>query len=78
MTEFAMGFEATARVILLFFGGCVAVVLLAALMMLALILAATVFDWITNSLAKRWEKKGHVPRNKLERIILESFRRKGG
>lgn len=78
MAFFQTGFYATARILLLFLGGCAAVVLLLGVVVLALIIAAVVFDWITNSLARRWTKNGHKPRSKLERIILDAFQRRDG
>lgn len=77
MADFLLGFELTGRVLLRIAGGCAAALLLALTVFIVLVLSAAAFDWITNSLARRWEQKGHNPRNKLERIIQESFRRKG-
>lgn len=78
MAEFVIGFESTGRVLLRIAGGCCAVLLLALTVLLVLVTFAALFDRVTDSLAKRWEEKGHRPRNRLERIILESFRRMAG
>lgn len=78
MTEFLVGFCATGRILLRIAGGCAAAVLLALAVLLVLITASVTFDWITDSLGRRWERKGHKPRNRLERIILEASRNRGG
>lgn len=77
MADFQFGFEITGRVLLQIAGGCAAALLMALTVFLVLVLSAAAFDWITDCLARRWEQKGRTPRNRLERIILESFRRKG-
>lgn len=77
MAEFQVGFYATRHVLLRIAGGCAAALLLVLAVLLVLGLAAVVFDWITNGLGRRWERKGHKPRNRLERIILDAFRSRG-
>lgn len=77
MDAFLIGFETTMHILLLIAGGCVAVLLLVLVVLLVLIIASAVFDWATNSLGRRWERKKHKPRNRLERIILDAFRGRG-
>lgn len=77
MAEFLIGFEYTWRVLLRIAGGGAAVGLLVLAVLVVVVAAAVTFDLVTSRLAKRWEKKNHQPRNKLERIILESSRRMG-
>lgn len=74
MDAFLTGFDATGRVLLVIVGGSVAVLLLLLAVLLVLGLAAVVFDWITNSLGRRWEKRGRKPRGRLGQIILEAYR----
>lgn len=74
MTDFQVGFYAAGRVILRIAGGCAAALLLVLAVLLVLGLAAVVFDRITNGLGRRWERRNHKPRNRLERIILDAFR----
>lgn len=77
MTDFVIGFEATGRLLLRVVGGLSAVLLLLVAVLLTLCVAGLLFDMLTNALAQKWEKSGHVPRNKLERIILENPKRLG-
>lgn len=74
MMEFVLGFETTARLLLLIAGGAAAVILFAAAVLLVACAAGAVFDAVTASLAKRWQRSGRKPRNRLERIILDSRR----
>lgn len=76
MAEFQTGFCATGRVLLRIVGGCAAVLLLALTVLLVLVLAAALFDWATTALGRRWERQGHGPRNRLEGIILDAYRKR--
>ena len=75
MQNFILGFEVTGRFLLLIAGGAAAVLLFVVGLLLVGCIAGIVFDLVTDTLARRWEKTGRVPRNKLERIILENHRR---
>lgn len=78
MADFVTGFRVTAHILLLFSGGCAAVILLALAVLLVLCIAAVLFDWVTTSLGRRWKRKRHSPRNRLERIILDSYQHGDG
>lgn len=77
MTDFALGFEIVGRIALRVAGGITAVMVFFAAVLLVFCIAGALFDWVTNAMAKRWEKKGYKPRGKLERIILENHKRLG-
>ena len=77
MQDFVIGFETVGRIILRVTGGSAAVLLFAIAILLCFGVAGVLFDLATGALAKRWEKSGHTPRNKLERIILENPKRLG-
>lgn len=74
MAEFLIGFDVTGRVLLRIAGGCAAALLLVLAVLLVLTIASVLFDWITTSLGRRWEKLGRNPRGRLGQIILEAYR----
>lgn len=75
MAYFATGFQAVAQFLLTVSGGLAAVAVFLEAVLLVVCLAGLIFDRVTQAMAKRWEKKGHQPRGKLEQIILEAYRR---
>lgn len=78
MADFAIGFCAVRRVLLIFAGGAAAVIISVFAVIILLCAASITFNAITARLARRWRQRGHVPRNKFERIILDSAGRKDG
>lgn len=77
MQDFAVGFEVVSRFLLKVGGGAVAVSLFAAAVLIFLCVAGAMFDLVTSALARRWERDGYTPRNRLGRIILENHKRLG-
>lgn len=75
MQDFLMGFETIGQILLRIAGGSAAVLLFAAAILLLLCVAGLLFDWVTSALAKRWDKTGRTPKNNLERIILDNYKR---
>lgn len=77
MDNLTLGFEIVGQILLRVAGGTAAVIVFLAAVLLVFCIAGALFDWVTNAMAKHWEKKGYKPRGKLERIILENHKRLG-
>ena len=76
MSCFVFGFTAVMRVLLVVAGGAAAAALALLVLIVAVSVISVIFDGVTNLIAGRWMRRGHVPRNRLEKIILESAERR--
>lgn len=76
MSCFVFGFTAVMRVLLIVAGGAAAAALALLVLIAAVGVIAVIFDGVTSLIARRWIRLGHVPRNRLEKIILGSAERR--
>ena len=67
---FMSAFTATATVIGYIAGAAAAIALAASVFLLGIILAGSVFDWLTARLGRRWKQRGHSPKSRIAKIIL--------
>ena len=72
ITEWMIGFEATARVAGRILGGLGALCAVLLLLVTILLVTAFVFDKVTDQIAKRLAKTGRTPRGKIGKIIMRS------
>ena len=76
LINFLNGFAAASGVIAWVSGcGCAIVLALAVILVLAAV-AGAVFDAVTSFLARRWQRTGRTPRNRVERVILDHRERR--
>lgn len=78
MSYFLLGFNTVTRVILVISGGAAAVVLVLMAVLAVVGIFAVIFDGVTALIARRWKRRGHAPRGRLGKIILDSVGRRDG
>lgn len=77
LINFTNGFAAAAGVIAWLIGCGCAIALAVAVILVLSAVAGAVFDAVTSCLARRWQRTGRAPRNRVERVILDHWERRG-
>lgn len=78
VSDFMLGFTAVTRVISVVCGGAAAVFVFALSVLVCYLALCAIFDIVTALIASRWKRRGHEPRGRLGKIILDSSGRRDG